>query len=79
MERLDPLLDVRQALLGRLGGGCRAPGEIGLHPQERLLACHEVTLASVELPRVRGEPDLGVLDGVVVAGRRLGRRSGSRG
>ena len=67
VERGDPLLDVREALLGGLGRGCRASCEIGLHPQERLLARHEVALASIQLLRVRREPGLRVLDGVVVA------------
>ena len=38
VERGDPLLDVREALLGSLGSGCRASREVRFHPQQRLLA-----------------------------------------
>jgi hypothetical protein len=65
----DAFLDMGETLLRRLGRcGC-APGEIGFHPKQGLLTCGEVALALIQLLRVRCEPDLGVLDRVIVAAR----------
>ena len=69
VERGDPLLDVREALLGGLGCSSGSPREVGFHPEQGVLSRRDVALTPVELLRVRCEPDLSVLDCGVVATR----------
>ena len=78
VEGANAFLDVGETLLRRLRRcGC-APGKIGLHSKQCLLTCGEIALATIQLLRVRRQPDLGVLDGVVIAARPAAGSVGAR-
>ena len=67
VERREPLLDVSEPLLGRVGGGSRSSCQVGLHLEEQTLARLELALAAAELVRMRREAGLGVFEGLRVA------------
>ena len=47
VERGDPFLDVREALLGGLGRSSGSPGEVGFHPEQGMLPCGDVALTGL--------------------------------
>ena len=66
VEGGQTLFDVRETLLGRLGGACGSSGEVGLHSQEDALARLQLALALVQLVRMRRETGLRVLECPVI-------------
>ena len=67
LERREPSLDVREALLGGLRCARRASREVGFHLQVRPLARGKVELSAIQVLRVCGETYLRMSESCIIA------------